>query len=241
MRCDYIASRAHRRPAASYGVGVYVPHFNALDDVDAIDAMVRSAGAGDLVTADADGVPYATRLPLVWLRGESRVIAHMAIGNPHWRKIAEDAPALLVVSGPQAYVSPSWYASKMEHGRVVPTWNYSRVELRGTVRVRREPEWLREAVTILTDLHERSRTQPWAVTDAPAPFVDGQLRGIVGIEVRVTSVEGKAKLSQNRSQADRTGVVRGLRGDVGAEVEAIADAMEAHSSATPAPDTGSNT
>lgn len=218
---------------------MYVPRFNALDDDAAVDALIRTVGAGDLVTADADGVPYATRLPLVWLREESRVIAHMALANPHWRTLTDGGAALIVVTGPQAYVSPSWYEAKAEHGRVVPTWNYSRVELRGTVRVHREAAWLRDAVTRLTDLHEQRRAQPWAVTDAPASYVEGQLRGIVGLEVTVTSVEGKAKLSQNRSDADRAGVVAGLRAEDDAETSRVADAMSAHSSSTSSHDTAS--
>lgn len=218
---------------------MYVPRFNALDDDAAVDALIRTVGAGDLVTADADGVPYATRLPLVWLREESRVIAHMALANPHWRTLTDGGAALIVVTGPQAYVSPSWYEAKAEHGRVVPTWNYSRVELRGTVRVHREAAWLRDAVTRLTDLHEQRRAQPWAVTDAPASYVEGQLRGIVGLEVTVTSVEGKAKLSQNRSDADRAGVVAGLRAEDDAEASRVADAVSAHSSSTSSHDTAS--
>ena len=218
---------------------MYVPRFNALDDDAAVDALIRTVGAGDLVTADADGVPYATRLPLVWLREESRAIAHMAVANPHWRTLTDGGAALIVVTGPQAYVSPSWYEAKAEHGRVVPTWNYSRVELRGTVRVHREAAWLRDAVTRLTDLHEQRRAQPWAVTDAPASYVEGQLRGIVGLEVTVTSVEGKAKLSQNRSDADRAGVVAGLRAEDDAEASRVADAVSAHSSSTSSHDTAS--
>ncbi|TNC46197.1 FMN-binding negative transcriptional regulator [Mumia zhuanghuii] len=218
---------------------MYVPRFNALDDDAAVDALIRTVGAGDLVTADTDGVPYATRLPLVWLRDESRVIAHMALANPHWRTLGDGGAALIVVTGPQAYVSPSWYEAKAEHGRVVPTWNYSRVELRGTVRVHRDVAWLRDAVTRLTDLHEQRRAQPWAVTDAPASYVEGQLRGIVGLEVTVTSVEGKAKLSQNRSDADRAGVVAGLRAEDGAEASRVADAVSAHSSSTSSHDSAS--
>ncbi|MGH1561742.1 FMN-binding negative transcriptional regulator [Mumia sp. DW29H23] len=223
---------------------MYVPRFNALDDAAAIDALIAASGAGDLVTVHAEGVPYATRLPLVWLREESRVVAHMAIANPHWRTIVDGSPVLVVVSGPQAYVSPSWYTAKAEHGRVVPTWNYSRVELRGTVHVHEDPAWLRDAVTRLTEQHEQPREEPWAVTDAPEAYVDGQLRGIVGIEVRVASVEGKAKLSQNRSDADRAGVVAGMRAEGGTEALAVATAMEAgmpprHSDATSTPDIAS--
>jgi len=124
-------------------------------------------------------------------------------------------------------VSPSWYASKAEHGKVVPTWNYSTVHLTGRASVHEDSEWLRRAVTTLTERHEHWRSHPWAVTDAPAEFVESQLRAIVGVEIRVERVEGKAKLSQNRSEADRLGVIGGLRDERLSEASAIADAMRA--------------
>lgn len=171
--------------------------------------MVASIGTGWLVTAGPDGLPAATLLPLIWRH--DTVIAHLAKANPHWRQIGDATPALLIVTGPDAYVSPNWYASKAEHGKVVPTWNYTAVQLSGTARVHHDPEWLRAAVTDLTDVHESGLDRSWQVTDAPAAYVDGQLRGIVGVEFAVRTVHGKAKLSQNRSEADRLGVVGGLR------------------------------
>lgn len=159
-------------------------------------------------------------------RGDT-VVAHVAKANPHWREIEDDTPALLVVTGPDAYISPSWYAAKAEHGKVVPTWNYSAVHLTGAARVHHEPEWLRNAVTDLTRQHEDQRDQPWQVSDAPAAYIEAQLRGIVGVELTVTTVEGKAKLSQNRSIADREGVVEGLRADGRPGDVAVADAMAA--------------
>ncbi len=117
------------------------------------------------------------------------------------------------MAGPQAYISPSWYAAKAEHGRVVPTWNYSSVHLTGTVTVHDDPEWVRDAVTRLTDRHEQPRAEPWAVTDAPETYVDKNLKAIVGIELTVAKVEAKAKLSQNRSEDDQAGVVAGLAAD----------------------------
>jgi transcriptional regulator len=149
----------------------------------------------------------------------------MARANPHWRQIAPGSPALAVVTGPQAYVSPSWYAAKAEHGRVVPTWNYSSVQLRGRVTVHADPEWLLAAVSRLTERHEGRRSAPWAVTDAPAEYLTRQLRAIVGVEMRVESVGAKAKLSQNRSVEDRMGVVAGLRADGGAEQLLVAEEM----------------
>jgi len=186
---------------------MYVPKFNAVEEPVARE-MVAAYGAGELITVGADGYPLATLLPVMW--HDDVVIAHMARANEHWRAIAPGSPALLVCGGPQAYISPSWYAAKAEHGKVVPTWNYSSVHLTGTVTVIDDPEWVRDAVTRLTETHESPRPSPWAVTDAPASYIDGMLRAIVGLELRVTRVEGKAKLSQNRSEADQRGVVAGL-------------------------------
>jgi transcriptional regulator len=190
---------------------MYIPPFNAVQGEDEIRAMVAAFRTAWLVTADEDRVPTATLLPIMW-RGDI-VIAHMAKANPHWRGISDGSPALLIAAGPDAYISPSWYAAKAEHGKVVPTWNYSAVHLTGTVRVHQDSEWLRRAVTDLTDTHEAGREHRWQVTDAPETYIDAQLNGIVGIEFTVTRVEGKAKLSQNRSEADRRGVVVGLRED----------------------------
>jgi transcriptional regulator len=190
---------------------VYVPPFNAFDDESAIRAFVAVARTGWLVTVGSDAVPLATLLPVLW--HDDVVIMHMAKANPQWRAIEPGSPGLIIVSGAEAYVSPSWYASKREHGRVVPTWNYSAVHLTGAVTVHEDPEWLRSAVSALTDEHEAPRDEPWAVTDAPESYVEGQLRGIVGIALAVSRIEGKAKLSQNRSEVDRRGVVDGLRAD----------------------------
>ncbi len=202
---------------------MYVPRFNAVDDEAEIRAFVAAAASAELVTVAADGFPVATLVPILW--EDDRVVAHLARANPQWQDLAPDAPALLVVGGAQAYVSPSWYAAKAEHGRVVPTWNYSAVHLTGTVRVHEDPAWLRDAVTALTRRHESHRAEPWSVTDAPEAYVEGQLRGIVGIEVLVERVEAKAKLSQNRSEADRRGVVAGLDDEPGADAAAVAAEM----------------
>jgi transcriptional regulator len=202
---------------------MYVPPFNAIDDEADVRAMVRAIGSAELVTVGRDSYPIATLLPVIWQ--DRIVIAHLARANPHWRQIDPDSRALFICGGPQAYISPSWYAAKAEHGRVVPTWNYSAVHLSGTVRVHEDVEWLRGAVTELVERHESARESPWQVTDAPAKYVAGQLRGIVGIEMRVERVEGKAKLSQNRSRADRHGVIDGLRAERTPSAAAVADAM----------------
>jgi transcriptional regulator len=199
----------------------YVPRFNVMPGgQDGARAFVAAIGTAQLVTVDADGVPDATFLPVLWQ--DDRLIGHVARANPHWRAIVDGSSALAVVTGPDAYVSPSSYATKREHGRVVPTWNYSAVHLRGRVRSVHDPAFLRAVVTALTEHHESGRQEPWAVTDAPEVYVDKQLRAIVGIELLVESVEAKAKLSQNRSEEDRAGVVADLDGTPG---QAVADAM----------------
>ncbi len=202
---------------------VYTPPFNVAADEAELRAFVAGVRAGWLVTNGHDSAPSATYLPVIW-RGDT-VIAHFAKANPHWREIGSETPALVIVTGPDAYVSPTWYAAKAEHGKVVPTWNYSAVHLTGLARVHHDPEWLRMVVEELTTEHERGRKEPWHVTDAPSAYIDGQLRGIVGVELAVSKVEGKAKLSQNRSRPDREGVVTGLRQGVRPNELSVADQM----------------
>lgn len=189
---------------------LYVPRFNVMDPDD-VRPFVHAVGTAQLVTVGEDGTPDATFLPVLW-EGD-RLVGHLARANPHWRRIVDGSPALAIVTGADTYVSPSWYATKAEHGKVVPTWNYSVVHLRGAVTVHDDPVWVRGLVTRLTDRHEQPRAEPWAVTDAPADYVDKNLRPIVGVELVVGSVEAKAKLSQNRSDEDRAGVATGLAAD----------------------------
>lgn len=202
---------------------MYVPVFNALDDEPQVRALVAAAGSAELVTVGPDGYPLSTLLPVVW--DGDRLVMHLARANPQWRSIGEDAPALAVVTGPQTYVSPTWYPSKAEHGRMVPTWNYSAVHLTGRASVRTDPAWLLEAVTLLTDQHEAGRADRWHVADAPAGFVEKQLRAVVGVELRIERVEAKAKLSQNRTETDRAGVVAGLEAQDDPQGRMVAQAM----------------
>ena len=189
---------------------LYVPRFNVMDPDD-VRPFVEAVATAQLVTVGEDGVPDATFLPVLW-EGD-RLVGHLARANRHWRRMVDGSPALAIVTGPDTYVSPSWYASKAEHGKVVPTWNYSVVHLRGAVVVHDDPEWVRSLVTRLTDRHEADRAERWRVTDAPSDYVDKNLRPIVGVEILVESVEAKAKLSQNRSDEDRAGVAAGLAAD----------------------------
>jgi transcriptional regulator len=203
---------------------MYVPRFNAMEDRDEIREMVRSVGSAELVTVGPDSFPMATLLPVIW--EAERLIFHMARANPQWTTIKGGSPALAIVTGAQGYISPSWYPSKEEHGRVVPTWNYSAVHFTGLVRIHHDSGWLLDAVTRLTDLHERDRERPWSVTDAPQRYIDKQLRAIVGIEMTVDRVEAKAKLSQNRSEEDRNGVIEGLRREGGSRERELSHRMD---------------
>ena len=172
---------------------------------------MREARLSTLVTATAEGL-LATPLPLFLdeSEGEHGVLhGHLAKANPQWKTPAI-GEALVIFSGADAYVTPSWYASKREHGKVVPTWNYTAVHVYGAVEFFEDEARLHEVVTRLTDLHEKARAEPWSVTDAPDRFVRSQLRGIVGLRLPVARIEGKRKMSQNRPEADREGVATGL-------------------------------
>ena len=190
---------------------MYVPPAFKDDDLDSIRATIRAARLANLVTATTDG-PIATPLPLFLdeSEGERGVLyGHLARANPQWRS-APIGEALAIFMGPEAYVTPSWYATKQETGKVVPTWNYIAVHAYGPVEFFQEPERLLEVVTRLTNRQEQSRAEPWAVSDAPSDFVAAQLRAIVGLRIPVTRFEGKRKMSQNRPEADRVRVAAGL-------------------------------
>jgi transcriptional regulator len=201
---------------------MYVPTHFAPDD-EAVHELLSHHGAADLVTAGRDGLE-ATMLPFIYDRERGTLQGHFARNNDHWRRV-DGQEALVIVRGPDAYVTPEWYASKAEHGRVVPTWNYVVAHVHGTVTIHDDPVWLADLVRRLTDHHEAGRPAPWSVDDAPERFVEGQLRAIVGLEVAVRRIDAKFKLSQNRPEADIDGVVAGLRsvGD-----ERAAAAVQAH-------------
>lgn len=186
------------------------PHFRE-DDLAAQHALIRAHPLGLLVTAEAAG-PVANLIPFMLLTepGKGRLLGHMARANRQWQAIRDGAPVLVVFQGPDAYVSPGWYATKAETGKVVPTWNYAIVQVRGPARIVEDRDWLRGQVGMLTREHERLSAKPWAVDDAPASFVEAQLKGIVGFEIGIAEIAGKWKVSQNRQAADVAGVVAGL-------------------------------
>ena len=199
---------------------MYIPtHFAATGDV--VRDLLTRHGAADLVTATADGL-QATLLPFLYeptVGKHGSLYGHLARANNQWRSPAR-GEALAIVRGPDAYITPTWYASTAEHGRVVPTWNYLTAHVYGQLVVHDDLAWVDDVVRRLTRKHEAGEAQPWDVDDAPAGYVAGQLRAIVGVEIVITRVEAKAKLSQNRPMADVEGVITGLhaRGDLaGAE------------------------
>ena len=180
--------------------------------------LVRS-GAGSGAAPQADVIPWLIE-PGPTPAGT--LVGHVARANPLWQEAA-GREVLVVFQGPQGYVSPGWYASKAEHGKVVPTWNYAMVQARGVLQAHEDPAAVLDIVTRLTERHESGRNLPWKVSDAPAGFVDTLLRAIVGVRIPLDSLVGKFKLSQNRPAADREGVCRGLQADGGDERHALAD------------------
>ena len=194
---------------------MYIPAHFAADEAT-VGELLRNHGAADLVTLTAEGLA-ATLLPFVYLPEAGKhgaLHGHVARNNTQW-KLPAVGEALVIVRGPDAYISPSWYASKAEHGRVVPTWNYLTAHVYGRLVVHDDPDWTEDLVRRLTAKHEGGRVHPWSVDDAPRAFIEGQLRAIVGIELLISRIEAKAKLSQNRPPADVDGVISGLleRGD----------------------------
>jgi transcriptional regulator len=200
---------------------MYIPAHFAADDATVHELLTRH-GAADLITVTEEGL-LATMLPFVYEQGAGEhgaLHGHLARNNDQWRRPAL-GESLAIVRGPDAYVSPSWYAAKTEHGRVVPTWNYVTAHVYGRLVVHDDPGWVEGIVRRLTAKHEGAlardvaQGRPWSVDDAPRAYVEGQLRAIVGVELQITRIQAKAKLSQNRPAADIAGVIAGLtaRGD----------------------------
>lgn len=208
---------------------MYVPSHFAETRPEVLHAALRDHPLGLLITQDgghgldANPIPFlfdAARGPHGTLRG------HVARANPVWREARQDAETLVIFQGPQAYISPGWYATKAESGKVVPTWNYVTIAARGMLRVIDDRGWLRGLVGELTARHEAGQAKPWQVNDAPADYIDAMLNAIVGIEIALVSLQGKWKVSQNRPAKDREGVADALRANAG---EAMALLVEPRS------------
>jgi len=192
---------------------MYLPTHFSESRPAVLRAFIRDHPLGLLVTQNQSGDIDANSVPFVLdADGDAPGVlrAHVARANPLWKTARDDADALVVFQGPHGYVSPAWYPSKAEHGKVVPTWNYVMVQARGKLRAIEDKAWLREFVGRLTDRHEGGRPAPWAIGDAPADYIETMLGAIVGIEIALTSLVGKWKVTQNRSADDRAGVVEGL-------------------------------
>jgi transcriptional regulator len=205
---------------------MYVPRHFAETRVEVLHGLIRRYPLGTLIVAGSDGLD-ATHVPFEIAPEPApfgTLRCHVARANPVWRQLRADRQVLVVFQGEQGYVSPSWYLAKQEHGKVVPTWDYVAVHAYGVARAVHDAAWLRQMVEDLTNRHEHGRAEPWRVSDAPAEYVEKLLAAIVGVEIPVTQLIGKSKLSQNRSVADRQGVVAGLEregGQAQAEVAAL--------------------
>lgn len=199
------------------------PHFNE-DSPLAMQGLIRAFPLGLLITSGAEGI-IANAIPFIHdpEAGDRGVLrCHVARANGQWKEIGSGLDALIVFQGAQHYVHPGWYETKRETGKVVPTWNYALVQVRGHARVMDDASWLARQIRDLTEMMEGAYPKPWAVDDAPQPYIDAQMRGIVGIEIEITAMTGKWKVSQNRNEADREGVVEGLRAQQDDEADAMA-------------------
>lgn len=211
---------------------MYTPTHFKEERPELLHQLVREHPLGLLITLGDQGLE-ANPIPFlldVDASGQAVLRAHVARANPVWKDARTDINALVVFQGPQAYISPNWYATKAENGKAVPTWNYITVQARGRLAVRDDAAWLRELVTRLTQRHEATQAQPWAVSDAPPDYIDAMLRAIVGIEIALTSLQGKWKVSQNHPAVNREGVSQGLRAMGGDRASAMAAAVEQASS-----------
>ena len=208
---------------------LYNPPAFRVEDRDILHDHVERAKLATLITNGPDG-PLVSHVPLLLDHAKGphgTLIGHMARANPHWQTGDLTRDALAVFHGPDAYITPSWYASKQEHGRVVPTWNYAMVHARGRLQIHDDASAVRAAVERLTDHHEGKRAAPWAVSDAPERYVESQLRAIVGFDLEITQLEGKHKVSQNRPSEDVAGVITGLGEDGEIAMQALVQAAAA--------------
>ena len=203
------------------------PHFRE-DRLEVQHALIRAHPLGLLVTNGSTGL-IANPIPFVLDEAASplgTLQAHLSRANPQWRDFDPEQEALVVFQGTETYITPSWYEAKREHGKVVPTWNYAIVQAYGRMRVMDDAQWLQQQITAMTSAQEALLPEPWAVSDAPADFLAAQVKGIVGVEIEITRIEGKWKVSQNRSEADRRGVAEGLRALKSEDARRMADLVD---------------
>ena len=208
---------------------MYVPSHFREDRVPLLHDAIRDIAFGALVTVGEDGL-VASHVPML-IDAEpapfGTLIGHIARANPQWRSVKPTIEALAIFTGPNSYISPAWYATKQQTGKVVPTWNYVAIHATGKLRFFDDVESLRRIVTRLTDTHEADRAEPWRVTDAPGTYIEAMLKASVGFELKIERLDGKWKMSQNRPAEDRAGVAEGLKQEGGpAEVAAIVASVQ---------------
>lgn len=203
---------------------MYVSKHHALDDREAIFGLMEAHPLGAWVCQTEGGL-VANHVPFLLDRNRGEfgtLVGHVSRANPVWRQLNTAAPSVVMFQGPQAYISPGWYPGKADHGKVVPTWNYTVAHAHGTARAVDDRGWLLDMLNRLTDTHEAGRPAPWRVGDAPADYIDRMLRAIVGVEIPIERLEGKLKASQDEDLTDRLGTVSALRADPRDEAQAMA-------------------
>ena len=207
---------------------IYIPPAFRESDLPALQTQIAASGLTTLISVGAQG-PIVSNLPIIFDAGAGpygMIAGHLARANPQWHESDLSKPALALFMGADAYVSPSYYPSKQEHGKVVPTWNYSMIAARGRLEIFEDADMLRAQVETLTRRFETAFEKPWQVSDAPEDFIERQIKGIVGVRLHIESIEGTAKLNQNRSAADQEGVVNGLMPSPRAADREVADQMQ---------------
>ncbi len=212
---------------------MYTPKLHEEKRLDVLHQLIKDYPLGTLVVM-GQGELVANAIPFYLDAGRGEfgtLVAHISRANPLWELPESDISALVIFQGPQAYISPAWYPSKAEHGKAVPTWNYVMVQASGKPRFIQDRAWLLAHVEELTSTHEQGRAQPWLVTDAPEDFVERLLKGIVGIEIPLKKIVGKWKVSKDRPEVDKVGIIDGLRESGKREVAAMVDLVAAHTDA----------
>ena len=207
---------------------IYNPPAFKVEDLEVLYSHIDRTGLATLVTVSDNG-PLISHLPLFLVRNSGtlgKLVGHLARGNPQLRESRLEQEAVVIFQGPDAYISPSWYPTKQEHGKVVPTWNYAVVHVHGAMQLFEDKAGLRAAVDHITQIQENRFSKPWTATDAPPDYIDAQLKGIVGIEITIRAIEGKYKLSQNRSVADQLGVIDGLGRETSHQEKTTASLMK---------------
>lgn len=209
---------------------MYVPKYNEENDLAVLHALIRAHPLGAWVTHGADEL-IANHIPFLLdeTRGErGTLMGHVARANPIWNSFSSTVPSVVLFQGPEAYISPSWYPSKQVHGKTVPTWNYAVVHAHGMPRIVEDHAWLLDHLNRLTNTHEADQPVPWKVADAPADFTERLLDMIVGIEIPIARLIGKWKVSQNRPEADKRGVIAGLAARDDLHAREMASLVRAH-------------